>query len=149
MNGTETSSSRYQSEHARLINRYHSKCLFNVNPPVNKLNFTFRDDGSSYAKVFFSEIHQGYDGKVHGGLVAAVIDAAMVQCLMGHGVLAYTAELKTRYKYPVDILTETEFNTVVLSESKGKLFLLETRVLQLGVLKVAAKSKFIRAEDLD
>jgi acyl-coenzyme A thioesterase PaaI-like protein len=38
---------------------------------------------------------------VHGGVLAAIIDSSMAQCLMGHEVVAYTAELSIKYRKPV------------------------------------------------
>jgi hypothetical protein len=43
-------------------------------------------------------IHQGYDGILHGGIIASPFDSAMVNCLFARGIVALTAEFKVRFK---------------------------------------------------
>jgi len=44
---------------------------------------------------------QGYDGILHGGVIAALLDAAMTHCLSHRGVQAMTGELHIRFLHPI------------------------------------------------
>jgi acyl-CoA thioesterase FadM len=72
-----------------------------------------------------------------------VIDASMAQCLMGHGIIAYTAELSVRYKQPVFIHDHVELKTKIVDDLKSKLFRLECCIVQNDLNKVNATAKFI------
>lgn len=47
--------------------------------------------------------HQGYDGVVHGGILAALLDDAMANCLWLRGIAAVTAKMALRYREPVQV----------------------------------------------
>jgi uncharacterized protein (TIGR00369 family) len=47
--------------------------------------------------------HQGYDGVVHGGILAALLDDAMANCLWLRGIAAVTAKMALRYRQPVRV----------------------------------------------
>lgn len=48
--------------------------------------------------VVIDDRFQGYDGIVHGGIIASILDAAMVQCLQSlFGKNPFTCKLETRY----------------------------------------------------
>jgi acyl-coenzyme A thioesterase PaaI-like protein len=48
-------------------------------------------------------MHQGYDGIVHGGILATLMDEAMAYCLWLRGVPVVTAKLSLRYRDPVAV----------------------------------------------
>ena len=80
----------------------------------------------------------------HGGILAAVIDASMTQCLMGHGIAGYTGELTIRYRSPVLLNTGTNLITKMVDDRFDKLYIMETAVLQDDKTCVTAKAKFFR-----
>ncbi len=129
-------------ELGRLKELYHSKCMFTKASPVAGLTFEFQDNGMLSGVVTFGETHQSYDERVHGGLVAAIIDASMTQCLMGHSVIAYTVDLNIRYHAPVNIHEETVFETTLLKDKRGQIFELQCLVKQADELKVKGISRF-------
>lgn len=45
----------------------------------------------------------GYNGMMHGGLVATLLDSAMTQWLLLRGISAVTATLHVRYREPVPL----------------------------------------------
>jgi uncharacterized protein (TIGR00369 family) len=47
--------------------------------------------------------HQGYDGIVHGGILAALLDDAMANCLWLRGIPVVTAKMALRYRQPVRV----------------------------------------------
>jgi acyl-coenzyme A thioesterase PaaI-like protein len=44
---------------------------------------------------------QGYQGILHGGVLAALLDSAMTHCLFHRGVRAVTGDLRVRFVQPV------------------------------------------------
>lgn len=136
-----------QQELSKLRMLHHSNCLFLKNPPVDDLMFEFQPDGALRGTSTFKDIHQGYENKVHGGLVASIIDASMTQCLMGHGVVAYTTELLIRYREPVNLGENTVFVTRIVNEKRGVLYTMQCTVEQGAHIKVRAAGKFLRAAD--
>lgn len=58
-------------------------------------------DGSVEAEVPCPESLQGYPHLLHGGIIASLLDGAMTNCLLAHGITAVTAELTVRYLAPV------------------------------------------------
>lgn len=138
-----TTGADYENRLSEISTVYHSRCVFKHNPPVENLRFYFSDDGTLCGKFMPTHTHQGYDSMVHGGIIAAVIDASMAQCLMGHGIIAYTAELSIRYKQPVFIHESVELKTKIVDDFKGRMFRLECSVVQNENDKVSATAKFI------
>ncbi len=68
------------------------------------LHLTFQIEGDLAHTEFVPQPdHQGYDGVVHGGILASVLDDAMANCLWLRGVAAVTAKMSLRYREPVPI----------------------------------------------
>lgn len=44
---------------------------------------------------------QGYQGMLHGGVIAALLDSAMTHCLFHNGVRGVTGDLHVRFVEPV------------------------------------------------
>lgn len=69
------------------------------------LKVRFFDDGQCAvrAEVVIPDIHQGYPGVAHGGIVAALLDEAAGRALMAGEPDRFmvTAELRVRYRHPV------------------------------------------------
>ena len=47
--------------------------------------------------------YQGYPDRLHGGIVAMLLDAAMTHCLFAQQIRAFTAKLSLRYLHPVRV----------------------------------------------
>ena len=83
--------------------REHGCFVCGKNNPIG-LHLTFQLDGDTTRSAFVPQPHhQGYDGVVHGGILAAVLDDAMANCLWLRGVAAVTAKLSLRYRAPVPV----------------------------------------------
>jgi len=83
----------------------HPGCLLcgAANPFGLKLRFRVQSDGSVLAMVPCREIFQGYPEMLHGGVISALLDAAMTNALFSMGVVAVTAELSVRFLAPVSL----------------------------------------------
>jgi acyl-coenzyme A thioesterase PaaI-like protein len=79
---------------------------------------------------------------VHGGIIAAIIDASMAQCLMGHGIAGVTIELTVKYRKPVLIHKKTDITTRIESVNCGVLHSLKCDIVQNHNLVVQGTGRF-------
>jgi acyl-coenzyme A thioesterase PaaI-like protein len=78
----------------------HSACVVCGAANPLGLHFTVEADGGVAGGTTCHARLQGYEGIVQGGVVAALLDSAMTNCLFAHGVVAVTAEMTVRYRLP-------------------------------------------------
>lgn len=67
------------------------------------LAFATAPDGSVAATFGCPERFQGYPDRLHGGVVATLLDAAMTHCLFAGGRRGVTAKLEVRFRKPVSL----------------------------------------------
>jgi acyl-coenzyme A thioesterase PaaI-like protein len=81
----------------------HSDCL--MCGPANslglKLRFSVQPDGSVLAMFRCREAFRSYPETLHGGVISALLDAAMTNALFSTGVVGVTAELTVLFLAPV------------------------------------------------
>ena len=84
---------------------FHSACVVcgRKNPQGMKLPFQTCKDGSVKARFFCDRLLQGYPGLIHGGMTAAILDGAMMNCLFAHGRIAVTGALAVRFLSPLAV----------------------------------------------
>ncbi len=47
-----------------------------------------------------SKIFEGYDGIIHGGIIASLLDEAVAKAILNQGIIAVTSELNVKYIKP-------------------------------------------------
>ena len=100
------------------------------------------DDGSVSASFDCGKEFAGYDGCIHGGVIALLLDGGMTNCLFAHGHVAMTAKLNVRYCH----LVSTEEPATVrawIERSRALLHVLRAEVIQAGITKATATGKFM------
>jgi len=138
---------RYEGNLKRFSDIHHSQCLFNRQPPiVPGLRFSFNDSGALLGEFTCNGFQQGYDEMVHGGVIAAIVDASMAQCLMGHGVVGYTVKLSVKYRKPVLIRTKTTLTTSITVVNCGLLYSMKCEIIQNRNLVVQAAGQFFKVK---
>ncbi len=87
------------------------------------LHLTFYREGDFMCTRVQPLAHwQGFEGVVHGGLQATIMDDMMSNYLQHvHGVWGTTAELSLRYRKPVPVDEELIFKAT-LKQSRGKVW---------------------------
>ena len=88
-----------------------------------------------------------YADRVHGGVIATLLDSSMVHALFAKGVTGVTAELTIRYLQSVNVVDLVHVSGWVESIRHG-VFLCRAVVHQGGVLAVRASAKFLTMPDL-
>jgi uncharacterized protein (TIGR00369 family) len=123
----------------------HSCCLMCGNKNPHSLGLVFKADNSG---AVFAEFQgrpelQGYKGFMHGGVISALLDAAMTHCLFHHDIKAMTADLNIRYRKPVPC-GELLVLKAWISLSRPPLFRMEADLICNGKLMAKGCAKFIR-----
>lgn len=106
------------------------------------LRFTVNADGMATTTWIPSGHFQGYNDRVHGGVLATLLDSAMVHGLFAQGVAGLTAELTVRYLRPVQVDAPVCITGWVESDGHS-LSICRSEIYQLDKLAVTAKAKFI------
>jgi acyl-coenzyme A thioesterase PaaI-like protein len=85
---------------------------------------------------------QSYPRTLHGGVTAALLDAAMTNCLFSLGIVAVTAELTVRYLTPIDPQDDIEL-FASRDQCHPPLHRVSAEVKQNGKVVARAKAKFV------
>ncbi len=89
------------------------------NPAGVHVRFYEREDGSVLARFTGADHHQGYPGRLHGGVITAVMDEAIGRAIMvryGDDIWGVTAELTMRFRQPAPIGVELTVVGRIISE---------------------------------
>ncbi len=72
------------------------------NPRGLQIQYGREKDGAMVAEWNPSAVWEGFDGIIHGGIVSTVLDEAMSKAVAASGAEALTAELRVRFRQPVN-----------------------------------------------
>lgn len=106
-------------------------------------------EGNELVAVFTPDpMHQGFPGRVHGGICATVLDELIGRCLQigDPDNWAVTVELNVKYKKPVPYGVELKAvgritkDTRLLAEGTGEIYTPE------GDIAVTAKAKYMKLD---
>ncbi len=112
-----------------------------------KAFFYEQEDGSVLAKFTPQDIHQGYPGRLHGGIATAILDETIGRAIMvryGEEIWGVTVELRVRFKAPVPLGQELRVigritrDTRRVFEGEGELLLAD------GTVAVVAQGKYLK-----
>jgi acyl-coenzyme A thioesterase PaaI-like protein len=106
------------------------------------LRYAPQPDGSVSATFLGNCALEGYSGLLHGGVIAALLDGAMTNCLFARGLLAMTVELKVRYHASAAAAEETSLRAWFEGSTHG-LYQLRAELTQTGAVKARATGKFM------
>jgi uncharacterized protein (TIGR00369 family) len=116
------------------------------NPLGLGLEFFCEPDGSVSAAFLGHPALAGYEGVLHGGVIAALLDGAMTNCLFARGLTAMTAELNIRYRKPAVIGKEMRLRAWI-TRSAPPLHLLAAELKQGNHVGAAATAKFMERHE--
>jgi len=129
---------------AALRSSLHSQCILCGTDHPQGLRLAFNTHADGHVEAFFAcdRLYQGYSGRLHGGVIAALLDSAMTNCLFGLGRVAVTGELKVRFLKPI-IVCRPAIVSARLAESLAPLFKMSGEVCQNGEIRARATAKFM------
>lgn len=124
--------------------RMHRLCFACGDEAAGGLGLQFRLDGDCGVRAEWDcpARYRSYDGILHGGLIATLLDCAMVQALFAHGIVAHTAELNLRYRRPVSTGVAVTVSARLRARC-GVLCVLAAEVRQQGAVCATAQAKFM------
>ena len=113
-------------------------------PWFDPMSWQFTETGELHGTLEEGLQTEGYRQLVHGGAIAALIDAAMTHCLFGHGIVALTAELKVHYRKPLLCKRSIQIQTGIEQVIGDQLYRLKARVMQEHETRTEAFGAFFR-----
>lgn len=128
----------------RLRNGGHAECMACIHPDL-KLDFALDGVDRLRSSIEFTSSMTSFNGMVHGGLQAFVIDEAMTCLLMGKGLYGATGDLKIRYKKPVRV-GPTAHIFVWLVSSYRRFHSIEAELRQNNELCTRASARFLEQD---
>ena len=131
-----------------LQSRFHSACVVcgRKNPQGMKLPFRTCKDGSVKARFFCDRLLQGYPGLMHGGVTAAILDGAMMNCLFAHGKIAVTGALTVRFVSPLAVKQAATVRARI-KKSISAWHILESELLQGKRVVAKGTAKFMECSE--
>lgn len=117
------------------------------NPLSVGLSFRVTESGMVCASFQARADYQGYDGIMHGGFIAALLDAAMTNCLFKNGIVALTGDLHVRFHKPVPCDASIDLKAQIVSKSPPLFFVRSELVCGKAVM-ASAEAKFMKPRKL-
>jgi uncharacterized protein (TIGR00369 family) len=112
--------------------------------PKLKLDFTLDGPHRLRSSIDFSKDMISFNGMIHGGVIALLIDEAMTCALMAEGHYCATGDLSLRYLKPAR--PEHTAHIVTIVESRhNRLFKVSAELTQKGELCTRATARFMEA----
>lgn len=123
----------------------HPQCVVcsAANPFGLKLKFEVQSDGSVVASVPCRDIFQSYPHTLHGGVISALLDAAMTSVLFSRGIVAVTAELTVRFLAPAKLGRVACVRAALEPSTSQVLYRVRGELEQNRTLVARASAKFL------
>lgn len=133
-----------KTDWVKLRQDVHADCVVCSQENKQGLNLDFRvsEDGQVTANFIYDKRYQGYDGILHGGIISAILDGAMTNCLFAQERIAVTADFRIRYRHPVAIGKQANVRAWV-TRSTPPIFELKAEITQDNQVKTTATAKFM------
>lgn len=108
------------------------------------------EDGSVMTRFKYREQHQSYPGRVHGGLIAAMLDEMGLRALwakkLNEDDFGVTISLETKYRKPVPYETEL-IGRGIINKTLGNFFVAECKITDLsGNVLANADVKYLKLD---
>lgn len=128
----------------RLRKRGHDHC-FACSHPEMRLDFALEGPDVLRAAFDFQESMTSFNGYVHGGLQALLVDQAMTCALMARGVFGATADLNIRYRRSLEV-GPSAIVRVWVEHEYHELFYLRAELSQRDILCTQASARFMERD---
>ncbi len=120
------------------------------NPYGVRAPFYTMQDGSVATAFAFAEHHQSYPGRVHGGMITAMLDEMGLRALwaaeLGEKTYGVTTSLETKFRKPVPYGAPL-FGKGIITKNTGNFLTAETKILDRdGNVLANAVIKYIKLD---
>lgn len=112
------------------------------------LKLKFKMDGEKCRTEFTAgDVHQGWNGYVHGGLIAALLDETMAWWLWLKGISIMTAEMTTRYSLGIPVKQKLVVESWCEGVKRDRIFEMAAHIiLPDGNVAARARAKFMKVD---
>jgi uncharacterized protein (TIGR00369 family) len=137
-------------KHKILKKQHNSKMCFvcgEKNDFGLRAKFYETDDNQLVALINPSEQHQGYPGRMHGGIAATILDETIARSICNgknEQIWGVTLELKTKFRKPIPLGQELKIVGRVTSEGTRAFEGTAEIVLPDGEIAVSAEGKYLK-----
>jgi len=109
------------------------------------LGLEFREEADKTVADFLpKKSHQGFRGIVHGGIVTAVLDEAVMKAVLSRGIGALTAEITVRFKCPLPVGEKARVEARI-TKTQGRFFEASAKVTRKdNAVAAEARAKLLR-----
>ncbi len=123
----------------------HENCLLcgDRNRYGLRLRFYAISDSEVETVLNSNHHHQGYEGILHGGFVASLMDSAMCNVLFYRGIEAVTGDMSIRYFEEIPYACEVLLRGKFISGS-APLYKVESMLLRDDRMVVSAQARFVQ-----
>ena len=77
------------------------------NPAGMQLSFDYSDN-EAWTWFDSPQLYEGYQGVIHGGIIATLLDEVMAKIILSKDLVAVTADLNIRYRKPLPVGTKVK-----------------------------------------
>lgn len=133
----------HETEYSALVRSCHPACIACRSRETGGLGLRFarRGDGSVGAIFVCDAVYQGYPDRLHGGVIATLLDAAMTHWLFSRGIQGVTAKLSIRYHEPILVNQAAQIRAWIVGE-RPPFHLLRAEICQAGTRRASAEGAF-------
>ena len=103
------------------------------------------EDGSASSRVTLDERFQGWQGVIHGGILATLLDEVAIYACRSQGEQFVTVEINVRYRKPVPVASLIDLKGQITKKIR-KLYTVKSRIEINGTLHAEAE---VRVMQLD
>ena len=110
------------------------------------LGLDFRNEGGRTISEFTpAKTHQGFKDIVHGGIIATILDEAMVKAVIQSGSEALTAEISVRLKNPLFVGDSSRIEAEITRAGSRLIEASAVMTKEGGVVVAEAHAKLMRS----
>ena len=130
---------------SELRRQEHERCVVCApsHPLGLRVEYHVGAGGVVHAEFPCHKVFQGYPGQLHGGIITALLDGAMTNCLFAQGIEAVTGELIVRFLLPV-VTDRMAAVSARITKVSHRLYILEAELTQEHMTVARAQGKFLK-----
>ena len=130
-----------------LRRKYHAGCVAcgEGDPLGLQLEWGVSQVCGVEGRFFCPPVLRSYDGQIHGGVIALILDCAMTNCLFSYGLAGVTIDMAVRFLHPLSVGHWAGFHAS-LSENSGQRFRLQSEIIIENKTIASATANFVHRE---
>ncbi|WP_075079560.1 PaaI family thioesterase [Terrimicrobium sacchariphilum] len=139
-----SSAGRYP--HPAITSHHQCFACGKENPDGLNLRFAINPDGVAEGAWQPLQIFSSYPDRIHGGILATMMDSAIVHALFARGIAGVTAELTVRYLHGVGFDSAITVRGWV-EASRHRIYQCRAEIIQKDRLAARASAKFMEIRE--